>query len=166
MSKTETLRQSAAASNAMRIERLGSQIENLRQAKHQSTESLAAAIEPMAQAMAALADESRRTLAEMDRRSKEQAEASKRQIAEATRAAERASAQAQTAAEALIRASGSLGWKHYGLALLSGIISAALATGLWLWQAPAPNIQVQIQTNELAEILRPMIEALRPSRGR
>lgn len=166
MSKTETLRQSAAASNAIRAERLANQIENLRQAKHASTESLAAAIEPMAQAMAALADESRRTLAEMDRRSQALAAASMKQIAEASRAAETASAQAQRAAESLTRASGSLGWRHYGLALLSGLISAVLVSGLWLWQAPAPRVQVQIATDELAETLRPMIEALRPSRSR
>ena len=36
MSKTETLRQSAAALNATRVEHLATQIESLRQAKHQS----------------------------------------------------------------------------------------------------------------------------------
>lgn len=166
MSKTETLQQSAAATNAMRIERLASQIETLRQARHASTESLAAAIEPMAQAMAALADESRRTLSEMDRRSKEQAEASKRQIIEATRAAERASAQAQQAAESLNQAGRRMEWRHYGLAVVTGLVTAALVSGFWLWLAP-PTVQNQLDARAVAEHLKPaVIEALKPSRGR
>mgnify|MGYP006205405101 CR=1 FL=1 len=51
MSKTETLRQSAAASNETRLERLASQIESVRQSRHQNAEELAATLEPLAQAM-------------------------------------------------------------------------------------------------------------------
>ncbi len=82
MSKTETLRQSAAASNATRVEHLATQIESLRQAKHQSAEDLAATLEPLAQALAALTDETRQTLTEIDRKSQEQGETFKRQLAE------------------------------------------------------------------------------------
>ena len=85
MSKTETLRQSAAASNATRLEHLAEQMETLRQAKHQSAEDLAATLEPLAQAMAALTDETRQTLAEIERKSQEQGETFKRQLSESVK---------------------------------------------------------------------------------
>ena len=74
MSKTETLRQSAAASNETRLEHLAHQIQELSQAKAQSAEALATMLEPLAQAMDALTDETRQTLAEIDRKSREQGE--------------------------------------------------------------------------------------------
>ena len=97
MSKTETLRQSAAASNATRLEHLAEQMETLRQAKHQSAEDLAATLEPLAQAMAALTDETRQTLAEIERKSQEQGETFKRQLSESVESYKDAAAAAVTA---------------------------------------------------------------------
>lgn len=104
MSKTETLRQSAAASNATRLEHLAEQMETLRQAKHQSAEDLAATLEPLAQAMAALTDETRQTLAEIERKSQEQGETFKRQLSESVESYKDAAAAASQAAESLNQA--------------------------------------------------------------
>src|ERR1051325_5584220 len=62
MSKAETLRQYAEGSTAARVAALVSQVETLRQAKHQSVEELAAALEPIAQAMAKLTDDTQAAL--------------------------------------------------------------------------------------------------------
>jgi malate synthase len=57
MTKSETMKQLAAASNAGRLDDLGQRIETLRSARIESAEQLAAMLEPLAQAMAALTDE-------------------------------------------------------------------------------------------------------------
>lgn len=163
MSKTETLRQSAAAMNATRLERLASQIETVRQTKHQSAEDLAATLEPLAQALAALTDETRQTLAEIDRKSREQCETFRLQLLEA----EQATAAASQAAHSLSQASQRMEWRHYALALLTGLFTAALVSGLWLWLAPAPKVRNQLDAREVADYLKPaVIEALKPSRGK
>lgn len=166
MSKTETLRQSAQASNEKRVERLASQIETARQAKHQSAEELAATLEPLAQAMAALTDETRQTLAEIERRSREQAETFTRQIAQSAQSYREAAAEAEKAAHSLDRAGSRLEWAHYALALMTGLSTAALVSVFWLWLAP-PSVQNTLDPKGVAEHLKPaVIEALKPSRGR
>lgn len=166
MSKTETLRQSAAASNEKRIERLANQIESLRQAKLQSAEDLAATLEPLAQAMAALADETRQTLAEIDRKSREQGETFSAQVSAAAKEWKAAATEAQKAAEALNQAGQRMEWRHYGLAVVTGLITAVLVSGFWLWLAP-PTVQNMLDARAVAEYLKPaVIEALKPSRGR
>ncbi len=166
MSKTETLRQSAAASNATRVEHLATQIESLRQAKHRSAEDLAAMLEPLAQAMAALTDETRQTLAEIDRKSREQGETFERQLSESATVYKEAAAAASQAAESLNQAGQRMGWTHYALTLLTGLITAALVSVFWLWLAP-PTVQNQLDPKAVADHLRPaVIEALRPSRGK
>lgn len=166
MSKTETLRQSAAASNETRLERLASQIEAVRQAKHQSAEDLAATLEPLAQAMAALADETRQTLAEIDRKSREQGETFKRQLSESVKGYKDAAAAASQAAESLNQAGQRMEWRHYGLAVVTGLVTAALVSGFWLWLVP-PKVQNMLDAQAVAEYLKPaVIEALKPSRGR
>lgn len=166
MSKTETLRQSAAASNETRLERLASQIEAVRQAKHQSAEDLAATLEPLAQAMAALTDETRQTLAEIDRKSREQGEKFSGQISAAAKEWKAAAAEAQKAANALNQAGQRMEWRHYLLAGMVGMVTAAAVTACWLWLAP-PTVQNQLDARAVAEHLKPaVIEALKPSRGR
>ena len=166
MSKTETLRQSAAASNATRLEHLAEQMETLRQAKHQSAEDLAATLEPLAQAMAALTDETRQTLAEIDRKSREQGEKFSGQINAAAKEWKAAAAEAQKAAEALNQAGQRMEWRHYLLAALVGMVTAAAVTASWLFLAP-PSIQNQLDPQAVAEHLKPaVIEALKPSKGR
>jgi ElaB/YqjD/DUF883 family membrane-anchored ribosome-binding protein len=168
MSKTETLRQLSDAANEKRIERLANQIESLRQAKHQSVEDLAATLEPLAQAMAALADETRQTLAEIDRKSREQGETFKRQLSESVKGYKDAAAAASQAAESLDQAGQRMEWRHYGLAVVTGMVTAALVSGFWLWLAP-PKVQVQnmLDAQAVAQYLKPaVIEALKPFRGR
>ena len=168
MSKTETLRQSAAASNATRLEHLAEQMETLRQAKHQSAEDLAATLEPLAQAMAALTDETRQTLAEIERKSQEQGETFKRQLSESVESYKdaAAAAAASQAAESLNQAGQRMEWRHYLLAALVGMVTAAAVTASWLFLAP-PSIQNQLDPQAVAEHLKPaVIEALKPSKGR
>jgi len=168
MSKTETLRQLSDAANEKRIERLANQIESLRQAKHQSVEDLATTLEPLAQAMAALTDETRQTLELIDRRSREQSETFKRQLSESVKNYRDAAAEAEKAAESLNQAGRRMELTHYVLALLTGLVTAALVSGFWLWLAP-PKVQVQnmLDAQALAEYIKPaLIEALKPSRGR
>jgi DNA repair exonuclease SbcCD ATPase subunit len=166
MSKTETFRQSAAASNEKRLELLANQVEAVRQAKHQSAEDLAAMLEPLAQAMAALADETRQTLTEIDRKSREQSEMFKRQTTESVNRHKDAAAAATEAAQSLNQAAQRMEWKHYGLAVVTGLITAALVSGFWLWLKP-PAIQNQLDPRAVAEHLKPaVIEALKHSGSR
>ena len=166
MSKTETLRQSALATNETRLERLASQIETVRQTKHQSAEDLAATLEPLAQALAALTDETRQTLAEIDLKSREQGETFKRQLSESVKGYKEAAAAANQAADSLNQAGQRMEWRHYALALLTGLVTAVLVSGFWLWLAP-PTVQNQLDPKAVADHLKPaVIEALKPSRGR
>ena len=123
MSKTETLRQSAAAVSATRVAQLASQVETLRQTRHQSAEELAAALEPLAQALAKLTDETRQTLAEIEDRTRVQGETFDRQMTTSAQSWKDAAAQAQKAADRLDRAGSRLEWTHYALA-----VGTALAT--------------------------------------
>ncbi|WP_270668205.1 MULTISPECIES: IncQ-type mobilization protein MobB [unclassified Aeromonas] len=167
MSKTETLRQLSDAANATRVERLASQIESLRQAKHQSAEDLAATLEPLAQAMAALADETRQTLAEIDRKSREQGETFKRQLSESVKGCKDAAAAASQAAESLNQAGRRMEWRHYLLAALVGMLTAAAVTASWLWLAP-PTIQNQItlDAQAVAEHLKAATAPAKPSKSK
>ena len=167
MSKTETLRQSAAALNATRVEHLATQIESLRQAKHQSAEELAQTLEPLAQALAALTDETRQTLTEIDRKSQEQGETFKRQLAESVTRYKEAAAEAQKAADSLNQAGARMEWRHYALAVVTGLVTAVLVSGSWLWLTPAPQVRNQLNAREVADYLKPaVIEALKPSKGK
>lgn len=166
MSKTETLRQSAAASNAMRVDHLATQLETLRQTEHQSAEDLAATLEPLAQALAALTDETRQTLAEIDRKSREQGETFKRQLSESVKSYKDAAAAADKAADSLYRAGQRMEWRHYALAVVTGLATATLVSVFWLWLAP-PTVQNLLDPKAVAEYLKPdVIEALKPSRGK
>ena len=160
------MRQSALAANETRADHLATQLETLRQAKHQSVEDLAAMLEPLAQALAALTDETRQTLAEIDRKSREQGETFTRQLSESVNGYREAAAAASQAAESLNQAGRRMEWRHYALALLIGLVTAALVSVFWLWVAP-PTVQNNLNSKEVADHLRPaVIEALKPSRGK
>ena len=178
MSKTETLRQSAQASNETRLQHLASQIQAqaqaISQARHQSVDDLASMLEPLAQAMAALTDQTRTTLSEIDRKSRETSETFQRQLDTATRSLREAAAQAQSqaksAADHLNRAGNRLGWKHYSLAtataVATGAITAMLVSAFWLWAYP-PTLHNTLDPKAVANLLKPaVIEALKPSRGK
>ena len=140
MSKTETLRQSAAALSATRVAQLASQVETLRQTRHQSAEELAATLEPLAQALASLTDETRDTLAEIETRTRQQGETFTRQLDTSAQSWRDAAAQAQKAADRLERAGRRLEWIHYAVVAMTGLITAALVSVFWLWVAP-PTVQ-------------------------
>jgi hypothetical protein len=165
MSKTETLRLSAAASSAQRLEQLSGQIEDLRQARHQSVEDLAAKLEPLAQAMAALVDETKSTLAEIQGKAREQGETFTGQMNEAARSWNQAAEHAAQAGTRLELAGQRLEWRHYALAGMTGLISAALVSVFWLWVAPPRSPDVKLDPQAVAELLKPaVIEALKPSK--
>lgn len=167
MSKTETLRLSAAASSAQRLEQLSGQIEDLRQAKHQSVEELAAALEPLAQAMAALADETKTTLAEIQQKAREQGEKFTGQMNEATQSWNQAAAQAAQAGARLESAGQRLEWSHYVLAGVTGLLTAGLVSVFWLWVAPPKSPEITLDPKAVAAHLKPaVIEALKPSKGK
>jgi uncharacterized phage infection (PIP) family protein YhgE len=166
MSKTEILRQSAAASNETRLEHLASQIEAVRQAKHQSAEDLAATLEPLAQALAALADETRQTLIEIDHKTAQAANYFEEKISDTTQAWKDAAKAADDAAVALTKAATRMEWRHYALAVATGLSTAVLVSGFWLWLEP-PTVKTELDAEAVANLLKPsMIEALRPSKNK
>ena len=166
MSKAETLRQSAAASNEARVAQLATGIDALKNARFQSVEELAAALEPIAQAMATLTDETRTTLLEIDRRTREQGDGFKTKLDTAAKTLEAAAAQAQTSADRMNEAGSRLEWSHYALAIGTAVTTAALVSAFWLLLAP-PTVQNHLDAKAVAEQLKPaVIEALKPSKGR
>lgn len=166
MSKTETLRQSALAANEKRLEHLATQIETVRQTKHQSAEDLAATLEPLAQALAVLTDETRQMLDEINRQSVKAADDFEKKINRTTQAWTNAAQAADEAATALTKAAKRMEWRHYGLAVVTGLVTAALVSGFWLWLAP-PTVRNQLDAKAVAEHLTPaVIEALKRSKGK
>jgi uncharacterized phage infection (PIP) family protein YhgE len=165
MTKSETMKQLAAASNAARLDDLGQRIETLRSARIESAEQLASMLEPLAQAMAALTDETRETLATIKQRSEEQGARFKSQVEAATKALTQASAGAQQAAESLDWVGQWTEWRHYLLAVMTGMMSAMLVTVFWLWLAP-PIVQNHLDAKAVAEYLRSEIAVVKPSKGR
>ena len=178
MSKTETLRQSAQASNETRLQHLASQVQAqaqaISQARHQSVDDLASMLEPLAQAMAALTDQTQATLSEIDRQTRETGQTFQRQLDSATRslkdATTQAQAQAKSAADHLNRAGNRLSWMHYSLAtataVVTGAITAMLVSAFWLWAYP-PILHTTLDPKAVANLLKPaVIEALKPSRGK
>ena len=154
MSKTETARQLSTAATEQRLSQIAAQIETVRQAKQQSAEELAATLEPLAQAMAALVDETRQTLRGIDQTSQQQAQA-----------LQAATQTAQAAAGELSAASEGLEWRHYLLTVLTGMSSAVLVSGFWLWLSP-PQIDNRLNAEGVAEFLQPaLIEAVQPCTG-
>lgn len=166
MSKSETLKQLAAASNEARLESLNRQIETLREAKFRSAEELAAVIEPLAQAMAALTDETRASLELVERRSKEQIEQSRTRVEEAVTQWTSAATAAKQAAQRLEMAGQSMEFSHYLLATLVGLVTGLLVSALLLWLGPAPVINNVLDAREVAALLKPGTAPPKPRNDR
>ena len=168
MTKTETLRQSAVASNEKRLAHLTHQIEALREAHHQRVEDLAAALEPLAQAMAELADETRQTLVRIEQRARDHSESFTSQLQEEVTAFREFSAQARKAAEQMSRSGRHLRWRQAAVAVMTGALTAALVIGSWRWVRPPRAAQaVTLDSRAVARLLAPdVIAALRLSVGR
>lgn len=165
MKKTETLRQLAANANEKSIVDLGTRIEALRQAKIESADQLASMLEPIAQAMAALTDETRITLGEIGQKSRAHSERFEREVSAAATAVLQVAAMANESAERMSRAGQSMELRHYLLVVATGLLTAALVSAFWLWLAP-PTVVNRLDAAQVAEYLRPVIEALRPSKSR
>jgi hypothetical protein len=163
MKKTETLRQLAASANEKSIADLGARIETLRVAKIESADQLASMLEPIAQAMAALTDETRCTLAEIEQKSREHSARFEREMMTAATAVQNAAAMANQSADRLNRAGLRMEWRHYLLAIATGVVTAGLVSAFWLWLAP-PTVVNHLDAAQVAEYLRPAIEALKPSK--
>ena len=131
-------------------------------------EELAAALEPIAQAMATLTDETRQTLVGIAASAQAQGEAFKRQVSTSAKSLEDATRQAQQAIDGLEKAGRRLGWTHYALTVATGLLTAVLVSGFWLWRLAPPKVPPpQLDAKEVAAHLKPaVIEALKPSRGR
>ena len=168
MSKTEMLRQSAAASNEKRLAHLTHQIETVRQARHQSVEDLATVLEPLAQAMAALSDETRQTLALIEQRAHEHAESFTSQLQEEVSAFLQISTRAHEAAEQMRRSVRSLSWKVMIVCVMTGVLTGGLVSGFWRWvQPPRVPQTVTLDAQAVARLLLPaVIEALTQSNVR
>lgn len=154
MSKTETIRQLASASNAKRLEHLAAQIETLRQAKVQSAEELSAILEPLAQAMAALSDETRETLAQIDATSRQQAQQFQERIDTTTQRWTQTLSRAEEAAQTLAKAANQIKAMFLLWTLLIGLVSATLASAFWLWLAPTPTLINRIDAQEVVNLLK------------
>lgn len=163
MKKTETLRQLAASANAKSISELGMRIEALRQAKIESADQLAEMLEPIAQAMAALTYETRSTLLEIGQKSREHSHRFEQEVATAATAVQRAAMMAERASDQMNRAGHNLQWTHYLLSAAIGLLAAGLVSAFWLWREP-PLVTYQMDAAQVAEQLRPAIEALKPPR--
>ena len=161
MKKTETLRQLAASANEKSIEDLGTRIEALRQAKIESADQLASMLEPIAQAMAALTDETRMTLDDIGQKSRAHSERFEREVSAAATAVQQAAAMASESADRMSWAGQSIELRHYALVVLTCLLSAALMSAFWLWLAP-PTVVNRLDAAQVAEQLRPVIEALKP----
>jgi hypothetical protein len=165
MKKSETLRQLAANANEKSITDLGTRIEALRQAKIESADQLASMLEPIAHAMAALTDETRITLDEIGQKSRAQSERFEREVSAAATAVLQAAAMANESADRMALAGQNMEWRHYLLVVTTGLLSAALVSAFWLWLAPSTVVN-RLDAAQVAEHLRPAIEALKPSKPR
>ena len=89
------------------------------------------------------------------------------QISAAAKEWKAAAAEAQKAAEALNEAGQRMEWRHYLLAALVGMVTAAAVTASWLWLAP-PTIenQITLDAQSVAEQIRGATVPAKPSRSK
>ena len=161
MSKAETLRQSAIDKNKSNLEQLAEQVQTIRDAKAQSVEELSAMLEPLAQALATLSSEAAETLRGIELATRTASGDYQRQINAANDSLGRATAATTQATAALRRAASSLSWGHYSLAMVTGLVTAALVSGFWLWFRP-PKVELPLDPKAVAEYLKPaLVEAMK-----
>lgn len=165
MSKSETMKQLAAASNAARLTGLGQEIETLRTAKIASADQLASMLEPLAQAMAALTDETRETMSAIAQQGRDQGDQLRMQIDTASSAWSKASSEAQQVVQNLEGAARQTERRQYVLAMTTGLTTALLVSAFWLWLAP-PTVQNHLDAKAVADMLRPEIAPAKLSRSR
>ena len=118
-------------------------------------------LEPLAQALASLSSEAARTLSETLQATRAAGLDFERQINAANDSLGRATTATTQATSGLKRAASSLSWGHYGLAAVTGLVTAVLVSGFWLWFRP-PTINNLLDPRMVAEYLKPaLIEAMK-----
>jgi hypothetical protein len=146
-----------------------SAIMKLRQARN--PEQIADVLEPLAVSLATLADQAQSSIEAIEAASTRQArewsgqqikaasevEEAARTVAVHVQALQQATASLrQTAAAVQQEQHGQL-WTLATVAGVSAILAAALSTGLWLWLAPAPQVQNSLDAKAVADYLKPAI---------
>lgn len=161
MSKAEMLRQSAIDKNKANLEQLAEQVQTIREAKAQSVEELSAMLEPLAQALASLSSEAGKTLSEIQEATRAASAILQRQMKDAHTSLSNSEIRASQATVGLKRAASSLGWGHYALTVLTGLVTAVLVSGFWLWFRP-PIVKIPMDTQAVVQALSPaLIEAMK-----
>jgi len=155
----------AAASNAARLDKLGQRIEALHSTRVESVEGLASMLEPLAQAMAALTDEARQTLTDVEQQGREQAERFKNQVEAATKASAQASTLAQQATDSMNAAARWTEWRHYLLAVATGVMSGLLVSAFWLLLA-RPSLSVEPSVKPAPALISPETLPIKRSNDR
>lgn len=150
-----------------------SAIMRLRQARN--VEQIAKELEPLAVSLATLADQAQASIRNIEAASLRQArEWSTQQMSAAhevmmaaeavgqhVEALQRATASLEQIAGAVQQAQSSRLWTLAIVAGMSAILAAGLSIGLWLWLAPAPQVQNMLDAQAVAEYLRPAILELK-----
>ena len=158
------LRQSAIEKNKTNLEQLAEQVQTIRDAKAQSVEELSAMLEPLAKALASLSSDAAKTLVQIEEATRTAGVNFERQVKVANDSLEVAIRATSQATTVLQRAAGGLGWKHYGLTVVTGLLTAVLVSGFWLWFRP-PITDNRLDPNMVAEYLKPaMIEAMKTAK--
>ena len=165
MSKAEMLKQSAEAANAKRLEALSLDEKAKALSQARSVEELATAIEPLAKALSTLSSEAARTLTEIEQKTRAASVDYQRQISSASDNLGMVIRATKQATHELNRAANRLDWSHFALAITTGLLSALLVSGFWLWLAP-PTVSNYLDPKAVAAELRPAIAALKPSKGK
>ena len=96
-------------------------------------------LEPLAQALASLSSEAARTLSEIEQLTRTASVDYQRQINAANDSLGRAVTATTRATNDLRRAASSLSWGHYGLAAVTGLVTAVLVSGFWLCSGRRPS---------------------------
>ena len=141
----------------------------LRQARN--VEQIADELEPLALSLATLADQAQASIQRMEAAALQQAkewnsqqlsaanavETAAKTVAQHVKALQQATASLQQTAEEVQQAQRGQLWTLATVAGVSAILAAALAIGLWLWLAPAPEVRNQLDAKAVAEYLKPAI---------
>lgn len=155
------LRQSAVEKSKANLEQLAEQVQTIREAKLQSVEEMSAMLEPLAQALASLSSEAGKTLSEIQKATQAANARFQSQMTNATASLSSLEASSTEATLDLKTAASRLGWGHYSLSVLTGLLTALLVSAFWLWHNP-PMVNTTLDPKLVAEVLKPaLIEALK-----
>ena len=146
-----------------------SAIMKLRQARN--VEQIAEELEPLAVSLATLADQAQSSIKALEDASFRQARewspqqesaaihvgTAAKTVATTVTALQQATASLKQTAEEVQQAQRGQLWTLATVAGVSAILAAALAIGLWLWLAPAPEVRNQLDAKAVADYLKPAI---------